>query len=106
MTDEFFTHAMWRVREGSEAAFVRLWEHDLAAAFRAASPAATGTLIQSLDEPTLFYSFGPWPSLDAMKAARNVPAVQTAVQALRALCTEATPGAFRVVLRIPPDQGQ
>ncbi len=97
----FYTHAVWRVREGHEADFIRLWEHDLARAFSAADPDARGTLIQSLEEPTHFCSFGPWRSLDAMNAARAAPGVGEALQALRALCVEATPGAYRVVLEIP-----
>jgi len=98
----YYTHALWRVRDGSEAKFVHLWENDLARAFRAAAPSATGTLIQSLEDPSLFYSFGPWPSLDAMADARQSPEVDQALKALRALCVQASPGAYRVVLEIPP----
>lgn len=97
----YYTHAMWRVRDGEQAEFIRTWENDLAGAFRTADPSATGTLIQSLDDPSLFFSFGPWPSLDAMAEARQSPAVDRALQALRAMCTEASPGAYRVVLEIP-----
>jgi heme-degrading monooxygenase HmoA len=101
MAERYFTHAMWQVKEGSEGEFERIWREELARAFRAVSPRATGTLIQSLDDPRRYFSFGPWPSLDDMQRARSDPSAQQALAKLRALCETATPGAFRVVLTIP-----
>jgi hypothetical protein len=99
----YYTHALWRVRSGRESEFIELWENDLARAFRAANPEASGTLIQSLEDPTLFYSFGPWPTLSAMAAARQAPGVGAALEALKSVCVEATPGTYKVVLRIPSE---
>jgi quinol monooxygenase YgiN len=56
-----------------------------------------GTLIQSLTEPGLFYSFGPWESLADIQAMRDHPQAQESINQLRALCTEATPGSYRLV---------
>ena len=101
MRGSFYTLASWHVQEGQEAAFLKIWHEELASAFLSVSPMAQGTLIQSLDDPRQFYSFGPWESLEQMEAARNDVRVRAAIAKLMALCDTAKPGAFRVLLTIP-----
>jgi hypothetical protein len=60
-------------------------------------PTGKGTLLQSLADPTLFYSFGLWGDLSDIQAMRNDGQAQNGIAKLRALCIEATPGSFRVV---------
>lgn len=59
-------------------------------------PAGRGTLIQSLGDPALFYSFGPWSRLEDVEAMRENARAQEAIGRLTALCTDASPGSFRV----------
>ena len=99
MTESVYTLGVWRVKPGNEAAFIAAWK-DLGAIFlRLPQPpeAGTGTLIQSLTNPSLFYSFGPWKSLDDVQAMREDVTAQDGIARLWALCTEATPGSFQVV---------
>ena len=101
MPDTYYTLASWHVHEGRAEEFVRVWKEELASAFLQASPAAMGTLVQSLEDPKLYYSFGPWDSLEAMQNARENPEVGKAIRALRELCDEARPGPYKLVLTIP-----
>ncbi len=101
MRDGFYTLASWHIQEGQEEKFVRIWKDELAHAFSNANPKAQGTLIQSLEDPRQFYSFGPWESLEEMEAARRDEQVRAAIGKLLALCDSATPGPYRVVLTIP-----
>jgi heme-degrading monooxygenase HmoA len=101
MANAYYTLASWTVQEGQEAEFLRVWKEELAPAFLSANATANGTLIQSLDKPRQFYSFGPWQSLEEMQAARDDPGVGEAIRKLVSLCDEAKPGPFRVVMRIP-----
>ena len=64
-------------------------------------PPGTGTLIQSIPDPALFYSFGPWSRLEDVQEMRSDPRAQGAIQRLIDLCTEATPGTFRLVAEVP-----
>ena len=58
-----YTLALWRVKEGSEAEFVEAWK-DLSDYFlNLPNPPGTGTLVGSVEDPRLFYSFGPWGAL-------------------------------------------
>ncbi len=101
---ETYTHytlATWKVKPGREQQFIEAWTN-LGNVFTKLKnpPVEKGTLIQSLTEPTLFYSFGPWKKLEDIEAMRQNPEVQEALQKLRELCTEAAPGAYKVVKEI------
>ena len=100
MTEAVYTLGVWRVKPDREAEFIAAWQA-LGDIFNHLPhpPNGKGTLIQSLTDPTLFYSFGPWGSLQDIRAMREDSTAQAAIQRLRELCTEATPGSFRVAAR-------
>ncbi len=96
MEHEPYTLAQWRVKPGHEAAFVKAW-HELAAFFLGlAQPPRWGMLLQSADDSRLFYSFGPWPSLETIAAMRADPRTPDAMSRLTSHCEEAQPGTFLV----------
>ncbi|MEX2581721.1 MAG: hypothetical protein WD766_00470 [Gemmatimonadota bacterium] len=98
MHESVYTLGAWRVRTGREAEFVAAWE-ELGQIFAALPhpPTGRGTLLQSTEDPGLFYSFGPWRRLEDIEAMRANPPAREGITNLIALCTEATPGSFRVV---------
>ena len=100
MDEIYYTHAMWKVKPGNEEQFIEAWKA-MGAVFMnlPGIPAGStqGTLIQSLSHPTLFYSFGPWSSLEDIEAMRADPQARQAIARTRALCEEATPGNYRLV---------
>ena len=103
MAETIYTLGVWRVRPESEANFIAAWKAlGLIFAELPAPPNGKGTLIQSLTEPTLFYSFGPWQSVEAVQAMRQNPQAQAGINRLRELCTEAVPGSFRLVAETSP----
>ena len=55
----------------------------------------------STSDPTLFYSFVPWNSMEAVEAMRNGHHAREGIKRLEGLCTEATAGAFHVVAESP-----
>jgi heme-degrading monooxygenase HmoA len=101
MSAGFYTLASWYIKQGQAEEFLRVWKEELAPAFLSISPTTHGTLIQSLEDPRQFYSFGPWESLEAMQAARSDTRARAAIGKLIALCDEAKPGPFKVVLTLP-----
>lgn len=102
MREQVYTLGIWRVRPGKEAEFVTAWQ-ELGQIFAnlPRPPIGKGTLIQSLSDSTLFYSFGPWGRLEDVQAMRESPRAQEGIRKLMELCTEATPGSFRVVAESP-----
>jgi hypothetical protein len=106
MQDVVYTLGVWKVKAGHEAEFVAAWK-ELGGVFAALErPPGPGTLVQSLSDPALFYSFGPWRQLEDVQAMRSDPRAQAAIQRLISLCTVATPGTFRVVAEVPAGSPQ
>ena len=98
MATTIYTLGVWRVKPQHEDEFIAAWK-DLGVIFSQlpAPPIGKGTLIQSVTEPALFYSFGPWQRLEDVQAMRQEPRAQAGINRLRELCSEAVPGSFRVV---------
>jgi hypothetical protein len=63
-------------------------------------PPGPGSLVQSTDNPMLFYSFGPWPSAEAVAAMRANPDTSVAIGGFSALCDKAAPGMFSLVATV------
>jgi hypothetical protein len=97
MSDEVYTLGVWRVKDGKESEFVAAWQA-LGAYFRALPhPPGEGTLLQSIDDPQQFYSFGPWRAIEDIQEMRGQPQTAGEFGKLMRLCDDARPGAFRVV---------
>lgn len=101
MEGDYYTLGNWRVEQGREAEFVDAWKAVGIAFSRLPNPPGPGILVRSESDSALFYSFGPWKRLEDIQAMRGDAQSHAALQKLISLCTEATPGAFRVVARAP-----
>jgi hypothetical protein len=100
MNDEFYTLALWKIKDGNEDEFLYVWENELVSEYLKFNPYSRATLIQSMENPNLYYSFDPWASLDRMQSARSDIKVRSALSKLVALCVEAKPGTFKKVSTI------
>ena len=96
-----YTVGMWRVKPGQEEEFIAAWRA-LGEIFRGLPqpPVGKGLLVQSVADPALYYSFGPWRSLEDIQAMSQSAQVQAGLEALARHCTEAQPGAYRVVAEL------
>jgi hypothetical protein len=101
MKEGVYTLGVWKVKPGQEAEFIAAWKALGQVFSELPHPPGTGTLIQSVSEPALFYSFGPWKRLEDIQEMRGDPRAQAAIQRLMELCSAATPGTFRVVAEVP-----
>lgn len=91
----------WLVTPGREDDFVARWK-DLAKFFYSLEhppPAGTGVLIRSLQEPSLYYSFGPWDDPQHVVEMRMRPEAGAIIGDLVGMCTDASAGSFEVVAR-------
>ena len=104
MSEKVYTHALWRVKPGRESEFIAEWK-SLGAVFLSLPqpPFGKGTLIQSATDPTVFYSFGAWQRADHVTAMRADPRAQSAFATLRELCSEMTPGLYRIIAELPEE---
>lgn len=97
MAPRYYTLGVWRVEEGKESEFIAAWKAVGEAFYELPHPPGPGTLLRSESDPSLFYSFGPWDRLEDIEAMRDDPRARAAIARLVELCTEASPGTFRVV---------
>lgn len=98
MSEVVYTLGAWRVKPGKERDFVAAWK-ELGRVFNQLPqpPCGKGTLLQSMADPLLYYSFGPWRSVEDIEAMRASPNAQESIGRLVALCSDAQPGGYRFV---------
>lgn len=100
MDQQVYTHGAWHVEEGRQDEFIAAWQ-SLGRIFGTLPhpPVGKGVLIQSISDPSLFYSFGPWQGVEQVEEMRDDPDAQAGIRRLRELCSEASADTFRVVAR-------
>ena len=101
MQGDVYTLGVWKVKPGQEESFIAVWKELGAFFLSLPKPPGPGTLVQSLEDPTLLYSFGPWNSLEDIQAMRVHPQAPAMIGKLASLCDQATPGSFRLVAKVP-----
>ncbi|HEY5639841.1 MAG TPA: hypothetical protein VIW01_07290 [Dehalococcoidia bacterium] len=104
MADEIYTLGVWKVKRGQEDRFIEAWKGLGRFFYSLPNPPGLGTLVQSADDPTRLYSFGPWKSMEDVQAMRSHPRSAEEIGKLRELCEEGGPGVFRVVARMPESE--
>jgi heme-degrading monooxygenase HmoA len=98
---QLYTHGRWVVKEGQQIAFESAWR-DLAEWTNAnieGAVAGEARLLQDLDDPRLFYSFGPWETLEKVDAWRATAGFQERVTRIRELIESFEPRTMRVVVQ-------
>src|SRR5688572_1374515 len=102
MDDVYYSHTRWRVKPGYERQFLSCWLAFSEVCRTLPHPPVWGTLIQNTDDPTLFYSFGPWQRAEHYQEMRNHPQAKVAFQRAMDLCLETSHGSYEVVGHIAP----
>jgi heme-degrading monooxygenase HmoA len=98
---QLYTHGRWVVNEGQEAAFQAAWEELAEWTNENISGAVSGEarLLQDLDDPRVFVSFGPWESLEAIQAWRADAGFQERVGRIRDLLESFEAHTIRTVVQ-------
>lgn len=100
MKDNFYTLTSWKVKDNNEEEFLDIWKREFAPSFIKLNPYSTVTLIQSLENPNIYYSFGPWINLEQLQSSRANEKYRAVISKLVSLCTEARPGSFKNIISI------
>lgn len=95
-----FTSGKWIVKEGREKEFIDAWRELAEWSLREVQGAISARLLQDRDDSRLFLSFGPWESLDAIEAWREMPGFKERVGKLRELLDGFEPHTLDVVAEV------
>jgi hypothetical protein len=91
--NEYYTHALWMVKAGKLEAFLEAWQDLILRLPREPnSGTAQLTLIQSLADPRIFYSFGPWGGMG------NDSNSKKAISELQSFCQETRQATFKTIM--------
>ena len=100
MKDDFYSLTAWKIKDNNREEFLHVWETEFAPAFIKLNPYSNVTLIQSLENPNVYCSFGPWIDLMQMQSSRANEVYRSAISKLISLCDEARPGSYKNILSV------
>lgn len=86
-----YSVGIWIIKPGREQDFISTWTDLVEWAIDHGMGAIWGTLVQDIDEPRRFISFGPWESMDRIKAWRDDPKYKEFMMRMRAFCETGQP---------------
>lgn len=94
---QLYTAATWTVKPGKEAKFIRAWDEFAQWTSRDQPGARQGLLLQDIDNPARFLSFGPWESAERVAEWRAKPEFSAFLAKARELCEDIRPSTLKVV---------
>jgi len=97
--EHFYTSGLWTVKPGKEADFVAAWE-ELAKWVVEKLGAEEAHLLQDLEQPQRFISFGPWKDLGSIKAWRERSEFAEFIAKMKELCVDIQPRTLKSVADI------
>lgn len=95
--EQVYTVGLWTVRPGNEAAFISAWQSFAEWTTKHQPGAMTGTLLQDLEQPQRFISFGPWKDAEGVRAWRNLPEFKAFASKAKELCDNFQPSMMKAV---------
>lgn len=103
---QLYTFGIWTVHPGKEAEFKRIWD-DFARWSSDHQPGGgDARLVQDLEAPNRFISYGPWESSDAILAWRGTLEFKAFAAQAQKLCADFQPGRYKLVSCIPSGSGK
>ena len=95
--NQLFTSGIWLAKEGKEEDFVREWGVFADWSIRKKLGSGEPYLLQDINNPRYFISFGPWPDLATIGKWRQTKEFQTFVKKVKDLCEKFDPSTLKVV---------
>lgn len=89
--------AIWTVKPGNAKAFIRAWDDFAKWTAGNIKGARTAVLIQDIEDPQKFISFGPWENRDILMKWRDNPEFKNAFMTFRVLCSGIEPHMMQCV---------
>ncbi len=95
--EQIFTSGSWFAKKGREADFIKEWQAFADWAQENNLGSGNPYLLQDLNNPQHFISFGPWPTIEAIQTWRKTAQFKAFVEKVKNLCEKFEPFTLRVV---------
>ena len=95
--NQLFTSGSWLAKESKEKDFIREWKAFADWSVRKKLGSGAPYLLQNINNPRHFISFGPWPDLATIEKWRRTKEFQTFVKKIKDLCEKFDPSTLKVV---------
>ena len=92
-----YTLGIWTVKEGKEQDFIAEWDRFANWTAKNQPGARDAYLVQDLNDPKQFISFGPWDNSEAIAAWRDRPEFKAFVAKVKGLCDDFQPRSLALV---------
>lgn len=83
-----YTVGLWTVKTGMEKEFLKRWQRFAEWSIEGQQGAIEATMVNDLDNPQRFVSFGQWQSVKHIEAWRDNPERERRLAGLEELCEE------------------
>ncbi len=93
---QLYTAGIWIVKPGKEAEFINIWEKFANWTKKTYPGIKTGRLLQHIEQPGRFVSFGDWASQETIQSWRSSAEFRSFLEKARELCTDIQPGTYQV----------
>jgi heme-degrading monooxygenase HmoA len=93
-----YTHGVWQVKPGRADEFVAAWTELADWTFANVEGTGSAKLLRDLEREDRFVSFGPWQSLEAIEAWRNLDGFKDHVERIRELLVSFEPSTLEPVI--------
>lgn len=91
-----YTLGTWTVKQGKEKAFVAEWDSFAKWTAKNQPGAGHGYLLQDVQRPQQFVSFGPWDNPEAIADWREKPEFKSFVEKVKQLCDDFQPRSLKL----------
>ncbi len=100
---QIFASGLWQVKTGKEKEFIEAWQQFATWTGATQKGVGEGRLLQDLEHPDRFLSFGPWENEDRIAEWRSRPEFTAFVKTARELCVDLQPRKLKVVAYSSPN---
>lgn len=91
-----YTSGIWIVKPGKETEFIQAWQAFAEWTTKNQAEARGAQLLQDIEKPGRFISFGPWKDIGSIGAWRATPEFAEFFARAKLLCDDIQPGTFNV----------
>jgi heme-degrading monooxygenase HmoA len=99
-SEELYSLGIWTAKLGNEDALISAWQQFAQWTLEHQPGAGEARMVQDLEHPNRFITFGPWEDAQSLQAWRQTSEFIGFVRRARELCEEIQPNTLKTVAHV------